>query len=245
MLLPIGDDNRDRTTIPFVNYLFIIINLFVFFYLQKSGNDVLFTYSFSLVPEEIVTGKDIITGDRTVIDPLTRERVRVPGLQPTPISVYLTFFTSIFMHGGLAHLFGNMLFLWIFGDNIEHRIGHLRYLIFYLLCGILASAAHIFSTYTFGGNPLIPTLGASGAISGVLGAYLVLYPGKRVRVIMFYFLTEMPAIIVIGLWFAFQVISGIGMLGSQEGGIAYGAHIGGFIAGLLLVGFFLIGRKRR
>lgn len=244
MLLPIGDDNRDRTTIPFVNYLFIIINLFVFFYLQKFGNDIQFTYSFSLVPEEIITGKDIITNDRIVVDPLTSERIRVPGLQPTPFSVYITFFTSVFMHGGLAHLFGNMLFLWIFGDNIEHRLGHLRYIIFYLLCGVLASIAHIFSTYTFGGNSLIPTLGASGAISGVLGAYLVLYPGKRVRVIMFYFLTEMPAIIVIGLWFAFQVISGIGVLGGQEGGIAYGAHIGGFIAGLILIGFFLIGRKR-
>jgi membrane associated rhomboid family serine protease len=244
MLLPIGDDNRDRTTIPFVNYLFIIINLFVFFYLQKFGNDIQFTYSFSLVPEEIITGKDIITNDRIVVDPLTSERIRVPGLQPTPFSVYITFFTSVFMHGGLAHLFGNMLFLWIFGDNIEHRLGHLRYIIFYLLCGVLASIAHIFSTYTFGGNSLIPTLGASGAISGVLGAYLVLYPGKRVRVIMFYFLTEMPALIVIGLWFAFQVISGIGVLGGQEGGIAYGAHIGGFIAGLILIGFFLIGRKR-
>jgi membrane associated rhomboid family serine protease len=245
MLLPIGDDNRDRTTIPLINYFFIIINLFVFFFLQKSGNDIQFTYSYSLVPAEIITGKDIVTDDQIIVDPSTKERMRLPGLQPTPVSVYLTFLTSIFMHGGLAHLFGNMLFLWIFGDNIEHRLGHLRYLIFYLLCGILASAAHIFSTYTFGGNPLIPTLGASGAISGVLAAYLILYPGKRVRVIVFYFITEMPALIVIGLWFTFQVISGIGVLGSQEGGIAYGAHIGGFIAGLLLVGLFLIGRTRR
>lgn len=244
MIFPIGDDNRDRTTFPLVNYILIIINILVFFFLQDIGRNEIFTYSYSLVPEEIVSGKDITTDDRILTDPISGERIYITGLQPTPFSVYITFFTSMFMHGSIAHLLGNMLFLFIFGDNIEHRLGHFRYFIFYIITGILAAAAQIIVTYSFGGNPIIPTLGASGAISGVLGAYLILYPRKRVRVIMFYFLTEVPAVVAIGLWFVFQVVSGIGILGGQEGGIAYGAHVGGFIAGLLLVGFFLIGRKK-
>jgi membrane associated rhomboid family serine protease len=245
MLMPIGDDNRDRTTRPFINYIFIAINILVFVYLQGCGTNEVFTYSLSLVPEEIVSGKDIVTDDRVLYDPVTEQDVYVTGLQPTPLSVYFTFFSSMFMHGSIAHILGNMLFLFIFGDNIEHRLGHFRYLFFYIISGILASAAQIIVTYAIGGNPLIPTLGASGAISGVLGAYLILYPKKRVSVIMFYFITNVPAVVAIGLWFVFQVINGIGMLGSAaEGGVAYGAHIGGFIAGLLLVGFFLIGRKK-
>jgi membrane associated rhomboid family serine protease len=245
MLMPIGDDNRDRTTIPFVNYILILLNLLVFIYLQGCGTDQTFTYSFSLVPEEILSGEDITTGDREFYDPVSNERIFVPGLQPTPVSVYLTFLTSMFMHGSIAHILGNMLFLFIFGDNIEHRLGHFRYFFFYIISGILASVAQIAVTYILGGNPLIPTLGASGAISGILGAYLILYPRKRVSVIMFYFITDVPAVVAIGLWFAFQVINGIGMLGgAAEGGIAYGAHIGGFIAGLLLIGFFLIGTKK-
>lgn len=246
MLLPIGDDNRDRRTTPLVNYLLIIINIFVFVFLQDLGSNEKFTYSYSLVPEEIVSGEDIVTNGGVYADPLSGERISVPGLQPTPYTVYITFFTSMFMHGGLAHLFGNMLFLFIFGDNVEHRLGHIKYFFFYIILGILADISQIIVTYTIGGNPLIPTLGASGAISGVLAAYLILYPRKRVRVLIFYFLTEVPAIVAIGLWFAFQVISGIGMLGgNQEGSIAYGAHIGGFIAGLILVGFFLIGRRTK
>ena len=245
MLLPVGDDNRDRRTTPLVNYFLIIVNILVFVFLQDLGSNEKFTNSFSLVPEEIVTGKDIVTSGGVYTDPQTGERVRVTGLQPTPSTVYITFFTSIFMHAGIAHIFGNMLFLFIFGDNVEDRLGHLRYLIFYLVIGVLASASHIIATYIFGGNPLIPILGASGAISGVLAAYLVLYPKKRVRVILFYFLTEVPAVFVIGIWFLFQLISGIGMLGGNlESGVAYGAHIGGFISGLILVGFFLIGRKK-
>jgi membrane associated rhomboid family serine protease len=245
MLMPIGDDNRDRTTYPIINYIFIAINILVFIYFQGCGTNENFTYSFSLVPEEIATGDDIVTDDRVLYDPISNEDIYVTGLQPTPVSVYITFFTSIFMHGGISHILGNMLFLFIFGDNIEHRLGHLRYIFFYLISGILASTAQVIVTYALNGNPLIPTLGASGAISGVLGAYLILYPRKRVNVIMFYFVTNVPAVVAIGLWFAFQVVSGIGMLGgSQEGGIAYGAHIGGFVAGLLLVGLFLIGRKK-
>jgi len=245
MLLPIGDDNRDRRTTPLVNYFLIIVNILVFVFLQDLGSNEKFTNSFSLVPEEIVSGEDIVTNDGVYKDPQTGERVHVTGLQPTPFSVYITFFTSIFMHGGIAHLFGNMLFLFIFGDNVEDRLGHFRYFIFYLVVGILASVSHIIATAMFGGNMLIPVLGASGAISGVLAAYLILYPRKRVRVIIFYFLTEVPAILVIGLWFLFQLMSGIGMLGGNlESGVAYGAHIGGFVSGLILVGFFLIGRKR-
>ena len=244
MLMPIGDDNSDRRLKPLVNYLLIAANIFVFIFFQGLGNDQKFTYSFSTVPEEIVTGKDIVTEEQLYEDTMTGERFTVPGLQPTPISVYITLITSMFMHGGFAHIFGNMLFLMIFGDNIENRIGHLRYLLFYLVCGIIASLAHVFVSVSLGSSTLIPSLGASGAISGVLGGYLLLFPKRRVRVIMFYQMMEVPAIVAIGIWFAFQLISGIGLLGGKEGGgVAYGAHIGGFIAGLFLIKFFAIGRR--
>jgi membrane associated rhomboid family serine protease len=245
MLFPIADDNRERTIIPYVNYLLILINIFVFVFLQDLGNNEKFTFKFSTVPEEIITGRDIVTRDQSYENPDTGELYTIPGLGVTPFSVYITLLTSIFMHGSIAHIFGNLLFLWIFGDNIENKVGHLRYLIFYLVCGILASLAHVFSTYTLGGNLLIPTLGASGAISGVLGAYILLFPKKRVSVIMFYFITDMPAIAVIGIWFLFQLISSMGILGAgaQGGGIAYGAHIGGFLSGMLLIIFFRLGRK--
>jgi membrane associated rhomboid family serine protease len=155
----------------------------------------------------------------------------------------------MFMHGGIAHIAGNMLFLWIFGDNIEDRMGHLRYLVFYLLCGVIASLAHVFITAAFAANPsslMVPSLGASGAISGVLGGYILLFPKRRVTVILLRFLTDVPAYVAIGIWFAFQLISGLGMLGggSQQGGVAYAAHVGGFVAGLVLIKFFTIGRSR-
>ena len=238
MILPLGDDNTDRTRTPGVNYTLIGLNVLVFIFLQGLGSNNRFTMAFSTVPAEIITGADIVTEDRLARDPRTGEVFEIPGLQPTPFSVYLTLLTSMFMHGGLAHLGGNMLYLWIFGDNIEDRLGHRRYLIFYLVVGVLASLAHVFSTISFGGNPYIPSLGASGAISGVLGAYLVLFPGKRVRVIMFNMLTEVPSLVAIGLWFVFQLLSGVGSLGSQGGGVAYAAHIGGFIAGLVLIKLF-------
>jgi rhomboid family protein len=246
MIFPIGDDNTDRTRTPVANYLLIALNILVFIFLQGLGSNEIFTYAFSAVPQEIVTGRDVVTPDRTVEDPLSGERFRMPGLQPTPFSVYLTLLTSMFMHGGLAHLFGNMLFLWIFGDNVENALGHSRYLIFYLICGLIASLAHVFVTVAFGFNRLVPSLGASGAISGVLGGYILLFPHRRVRVIMLRMLTEVPAYIAIGLWFLFQLISGLGVLGggSQVGGVAYGAHIGGFLAGLILVKFFAIGVPR-
>lgn len=244
MLMPVGDDNSDRRLVPMINYLLIAANIFVFIFFQGFGTNEKFTYAFSTVPAEIISGKDVITEDQFYEDPLTGDRFRVLGLQPTPISVYITLITSMFMHAGFAHIFGNMLFLLIFGDNIENRIGHFRYLVFYLVCGIIASLAHVLVSVSTGSSTLIPSLGASGAISGVLGGYLLLFPKRRVRVVMFYQLIEVPAIIAIGIWFAFQLISGIGLLGeSQGGGVAYGAHIGGFIAGLFLVKFFTIGRR--
>jgi membrane associated rhomboid family serine protease len=250
MLFPIADENSDRQSTPWVNYAFILINIFVFVFLQGLGSNDKFTYAFSTVPAEIITGHDIVTPDRIVTEPVTGQRMAIPGLQPTLIPVWLTLITSMFMHGGIAHIFGNMLFLWIFGDNIEDRIGHLRYLIFYLVCGILAGLAHVFTTAVFAGERsgslLVPSLGASGAISGVLGAYILLFPTKRVTVLLSWFVTQVPAFVAIGLWFVFQLISGLGMLGggSQQGGVAYAAHIGGFIAGLALIKIFEIGRPR-
>ena len=249
MVFPVWDDNTDRTTFPWVNYAFIALNIFVFVVLQKLGSDTSFTYSFSTVPGEIMTGRDIVTSARIAEAP-TGQSVQIPGLGETPLSVYLTLFTSMFMHGGIAHIFGNMVFLWVFGDNIEDRLGHVRYVIFYLLCGVIASLAHVFTTAAFAGDQsdlLIPSLGASGAISGVLGGYILLHPSRRVTVILFRFLTDVPAYVAIGIWFLFQLISGLGLLGggSELGGVAYAAHIGGFIAGLVLIKFFDMGHRTR
>ena len=241
MIFPIGDDNSDRTITPLVNYVLIAINVLVFIFLQGMGNNEKFTYAYSTVPQEIRTGQDVdkpvpieIAGQRGVID-----------LQPTPGSVYLTLLTSMFMHGGWMHLLGNMLFLWIFGDNLENALGRIRYLLFYLATGLIASLAHVISTFVLGDNPYIPSLGASGAISGVMGGYLLLFPKRQVRVIMLRVLTTVPAIVAIGLWFVFQLISAFGVIGAgpqSSGGVAFMAHIGGFIAGLVLVKFFAIGR---
>ena len=242
-MIPIGDDNTGRTLTPWVNYLLIAANVLVFVFFQGLGANARFTYAFATVPEEILSGRDIATQDRIVRDPESGEAFRVPGLQATPIPVYFTLITAMFMHGGLMHLLGNMLYLWIFGDNIEDALGHARYLAFYLFCGVLASLSHVVATVGFGDNPMVPSLGASGAIAAVLGAYLLLYPHQRVRVIIFRILTTVPAVIAIGLWFVFQVVSGVGALGaSQTGGVAYAAHIGGFIAGLALVKLFAAGR---
>jgi membrane associated rhomboid family serine protease len=221
---PIGDDNTQRRITPFVNYTLIAINVLVYFY--QLGNDA-FTLGYSVVPAEITQGRDIVGPVRGV-----------QGLQlaNSPSPIYLTLLSAMFMHGGWLHLGGNMLYLWIFGDNVEDRMGHLKYLIFYLLCGVLASGTHIF----FGPNSVIPSLGASGAIAGVLGAYLVLFPRQGVRVFQFGMIVEVPALIVIGLWGLLQFISGFGSLGSggASGGVAFMAHVGGFVAGILLVFFF-------
>ncbi|MFW5686072.1 MAG: rhomboid family intramembrane serine protease [Spirochaetota bacterium] len=247
MILPLGDDNRDRRTVPFVTWTFLGINLLVFILLQQFGANTEFTYSWSVVPEEIVTGSDLVTEGQGYSDPLTGSRYRIPGLGATPVSVYLTLITSMFMHGGLAHLLGNMLYLWIFGDNVEDRIGHGRFVIFYLLCGIAAAVAQVFSSYAFGGSTTTPMLGASGAISGILAAYVLLFPKRRVRVILLRILMAVPAWVAILVWFAFQVINGMGVLGSgsQSGGVAYAAHIGGFVAGAALIWLFLPRRANR
>jgi membrane associated rhomboid family serine protease len=247
MVFPIGDDNSGRTTTPVVNYVLIAANVLVFVLFQGLGSNDRFTYAWATVPVEIVTGRDVTTRDRVVEVEPTGQRMQIPGLQPTPGSVYLTLLTSMFMHGGWAHLGGNMLFLWIFGDNLEDRLGRMRYLFFYLLCGILASLAHVYSTFVFsdgGSGMFVPSLGASGAISGVLGGYVLLFPRNRVSVILFRFLTDVPAYVALGLWFLFQFVSGLGILGrgSQEGGVAYAAHIGGFVAGLVLIKLFDAGR---
>jgi membrane associated rhomboid family serine protease len=247
MVFPLYDDNSDRTITPLINYAIIALNIFVFVVLQGLGSNDGFTYSFSTVPAEILRGHDIVTPARTV--EYMGQTVTIPGLGPTPGSVYFTLFTSMFMHGGIAHIAGNMLFLWIFGDNIEDRLGHAKYLVFYLLCGVIASLAHVFTTGVFASQEssmLVPSLGASGAISGVLGGYLLLQPKRRVTVILFRFLTQVPAYVAIGIWFAFQLISGLGMLGggSQQGGVAYAAHIGGFLAGLILIKFFDSGGRK-
>ncbi|NWF71383.1 MAG: rhomboid family intramembrane serine protease [Chloroflexi bacterium] len=245
MIMPLGDDNTDRTIKPLVNYALIALNIAVFVFLQGLGANEQFTMAWATVPAEISSGQDIVTEDQVAQDPNTGQTFDVPGLQPTPISVYLTLLMSMFMHGGFGHIAGNMFYLWIFGDNLEDRMGHGKYLAFYLACGLLASLAHVFSTYALGGNPLIPSLGASGAISGVLGGYLILFPKKRVRVIILNMLQEVPAIVAIGGWFLLQLIGGFGSIGNQGGGVAYAAHIGGFIAGLALVKLFDSGIGRR
>jgi membrane associated rhomboid family serine protease len=243
-MIPVGDDNRDRRTRPFITWLLIAANVVVFVAFQGFGSNLRFAYTYSTVPAEILSGQDVVTPDRTAIDRSSGRRFQLPGLQPTPVPPWLTILTSMFMHAGIAHILGNMLYLLIFGDNVEDRLGHLRYLLFYLFCGAAASLSHVYVTLWTGGNLMVPSLGASGAISGVLGAYLLLFPRKRVRVLMFYSIVEVPALIAVGLWFVFQVVNGLGYLGGggSGGGVAYAAHIGGFLAGLVTVKLWGLGR---
>ncbi|MGK9125390.1 rhomboid family intramembrane serine protease [Olivibacter sp. SA151] len=246
MLLPIGDDNRDRKTIPFVNYILIAINIFVFVFWQHFGNNIYFTFAYATIPAEILTGRDIITESQLIADPFTGDVFELPGLQKTPVPVFLTLITSMFMHGGWAHLGGNMLYLGIFGDNLEDRMGHINYLLFYLLTGTLAGLSHVFSTFILGQDLLIPSLGASGAISAVLAGYMVLFPRRSVYVWILFVVISVPAFLAVGLWFLFQVSNGLGALGGQQaGGVAYAAHIGGFLFGLLLVMRFVKKKKFR
>lgn len=233
-MFPIGDDNSDRTITPFVNYVFIALNVLVFVFLQGLGGNDAFSYAFSLVPREITTGVDL-TGVQIVQDALGNTG-KVQHY-PTPLPVYFNFLSSMFMHGGWAHLLGNLLFLWIFGDNIEDRLGHIRYVIFYLICGFAAALGQI----VLDSGSVIPMLGASGAISGVLGGYVLLFPHRRVKAFIFRFFTEVPAYVAIGIWIVYQLVLGY-MTDPGTGGVAYGAHIGGFIAGLALVKIFAIGR---
>ncbi|MEZ4593692.1 MAG: rhomboid family intramembrane serine protease [Chloroflexota bacterium] len=244
-MIPIGDDNYGRTTTPYVNYILIALNLLVFIVFQGAGNNLNFTYAFSTVPQEIITGEDLVTENQIYVESTTGQEFIIPGLQPTPISVYITLLTSMFMHGGWAHILGNMLYLWIFGDNLEDRLGHGRFLIFYLLVGLLASLAHVFASVVLGDNLQIPSLGASGAIAGVLGGYLLLFPQNRVTVILVRVVTQVRAIFAVGLWFVLQLFGGLGTLTGGSDGVAYAAHIGGFIAGLALIKLFDTGRTPR
>lgn len=234
-MFPIGDDNSDRRITPYVNYTFIGLNILVFVFLQGLGGNDAFSYAFSLVPFEITTGTDL-TGAQVVRDMLGNAG-RVEHY-PTPLPVYFNFLSSMFMHGDFWHLGGNMLFLWIFGDNLEDRIGHIRFVLFYLVCGFAAAAGQIIVD----SDSIIPMLGASGAISGVLGGYIVLFPRRRVTAFIFRFLTEVPAYVAIGIWIAYQLVLGY-MTDPGTGGVAYAAHIGGFVAGVALVKVFAIGKE--
>jgi membrane associated rhomboid family serine protease len=230
MLLPIGDDNQQRRTTPFVVYIIIAINVVVFLVFQQATGTEAgaeFTYAYSVVPYEITNNVDLVAP------------VRVPGGDipqfPGPAPIWLTILTSMFMHGGWMHIIGNMLYLWIFGDNIEDNFGHGKFLIFYLVCGVVASFAHIFVDP----NSVVPSLGASGAIAGVLGAYLIMFPRNRVRTLLplgFLWTTiELPAVVVLGFWIVIQIFSQYtATVKSGQGGVAYMAHIGGFAVGLLL-----------
>ncbi len=224
-MFPISDDNERGRGPAVVALAFIALNVIVFLLLQgtlatREGID--FTYGYAAVPFEITNGVDLTAPQPVTIDGQTVEVPQEPG--PSPI--FLTLLTSMFMHGGWLHLAGNMLYLWIFGDNVEHRIGHVTFALFYLVVGVIASLAQILvdpSSY-------IPTLGASGAIAGVLGAYLVLFPGNTVMMLFIRFPVRVPAFVAIGLWAVLQVIGGFGAT-TEGGGVAYMAHIGGFIAG--------------
>ena len=223
-MFPIGDENLPGRGLAWVTLGLIGINVAVFLLLQGASADNSFTYGWSSIAREITTGADLTQAVPVVIDGNEYLIPQAPG--PDPIQ--LTLLSSMFMHGSLLHLGGNMLFLWIFGDNVEHRAGVLPYLVAYLAAGVVGSLAQTFSDPS---SP-IPSLGASGAISGVLGAYLVLFPRNRVTAFVFRFLVQIPALAAIGMWIALQVISSLADP-TGAGGVAYLAHIGGFVAGVL------------
>jgi membrane associated rhomboid family serine protease len=210
-MFPIGDDDSAERTVPIVTYLLIALNV-LFFLVELSGGDP-FIERWSVVPRRLTAN---LGGD------------------------FITIFTSMFMHGGWLHLGGNMLYLWIFGDNVEDRFGHAKFTLFYLLCGIAATVAQVMVN----ANSNVPNLGASGAIAGVLAAYIVMFPRGQVKVLMGRGVVPMPALVVIGLWIVLQFISGIGSITqtAETGGVAYMAHVGGFVAGLVLT--FLFGGRR-
>ena len=204
-MIPIGDDNSDRRTTPIVNWLLIAANVFVFVALQGFGTNQRFTLAYAAVPAEILTGEDIARP--IIVRDEYGQAVERIDLQPTPIPVYLTLITAMFMHGGLAHIFGNMLYLAIFGDNVEDVLGHARYLFFYLASGVVAVLAQTLV------NPAstVPMIGASGAVSGVLGAYLILFPraGVLTAIVFGFFirLVRIPAVIVLGFWVVVQIVT--------------------------------------
>ncbi|MFA5924612.1 MAG: rhomboid family intramembrane serine protease [Methylococcaceae bacterium] len=206
-MFPIGDDNTSRRTVPLVTYALIALNV-LFFYVELSSGDT-FIGKWAFVPSRFIGN---------------------------PFGDFLTLFTSMFMHAGWAHLGGNMLYLWIFGDNVEDRFGHIKFTIFYLLCGLAATFAQL--AFSLGSD--VPNLGASGAIAGVLGAYILLFPQGKVRVLQGQRVIQVPALIAIGFWIVLQFFSGIGSIANtvQTGGVAYMAHIGGFLAGFALTFLF-------
>ncbi|MEO8246445.1 MAG: rhomboid family intramembrane serine protease [Chloroflexota bacterium] len=230
-MFPIGDENEPGHGPAIVSLALIALNVIVFLVLQGAGSSSgdEFTYGYAAVPFEITHGTDLVEPTPITVDGQTGQIPQEPG--PSPI--WLTLLTSMFMHGGWLHIGGNMLFLWVFGDNVEHRMGRIRYLLFYLAAGVIGSLAQI----AISPDSTIPTLGASGAISGVLGAYIVLFPGNRVTVFLFRIVTKVPALVAIGLWAALQFVNGIGAFAVTEetgGGVAYMAHIGGFVAGVVV-----------
>jgi len=206
-MFPIGDDDSSRRTAPLVTYALVALNV-LFFFVELNGGDA-FVGKWAFVPRRFMAN---------------------------PAADFPTLFTSMFMHGGWLHLGGNMLYLWIFGDNVEDRFGHLPFTIFYLLCGLAATFAQLM--FSLGSR--VPNLGASGAIAGVLGAYILLFPQGRVRVLQGTQVVQMPALMVIGFWIVLQFFSGIGSIANtaDTGGVAYMAHIGGFLAGLVLTFLF-------
>jgi membrane associated rhomboid family serine protease len=224
MLFPISDDDRHLLRPAYVTITLVVANVLVFFY-QLGHPD--FIYAASVIPLEIVKGVDLVD---PVLVRAGGQLVEVPQA-PGPSPIHLTLLSSMFMHGGWAHLGGNLLYLWIFGDNVEHRFGHLRFLVFYLASGLAASFAQI----AMDSQSSIPNLGASGAISGVLGAYLVLFPRNTVMAVFFFRIIAIPAVFVLGLWGVTQFFAGMGSLGNTgaTGGVAYAAHVGGFVAGLI------------
>lgn len=224
-MFPVGDDRGPGAGIAVVTIALIILNVLAFFLELGQGSEGAlqsFITAWGVVPREFSVGQDL------------------PPLIPLPY--WSTLITSMFLHAGWMHLGGNMLYLWIFGDNIERAMGSARYLAFYLICGIVAGLAHI----AFSGGSPVPSLGASGAISGVLGGYLVMFPQNRVRVLTRGGMTSVPAIVVLGLWIVLQLFSQLGSIAqtSDGGGVAYMAHIGGFVAGLVLVKLFAAGRPQ-
>lgn len=246
MVLPLGDYQRTRI-VPFVTYAIIAINIVVFLIQEDRGER--FTLAYAATPWEITHNQDI---DQTISLPRTVQvrgraggHVRVIQQQvdidhvPSPIPVRWTILTAMFLHGGWMHLIGNMLYLWIVGDNVEEVLGTFRYILVYFACGLMASIAQV----AVNPNSVIPTLGASGAIAGIMGAYVVWFPDNQIRVLIFRFITDLPAVFVIGGWIVLQVWSGAGSFGEagESGGVAYLAHVGGALTGIF-VGFLFYHR---
>lgn len=233
-LMPLGDENEDRVATPYVTYCLIALNFLVFIFLQGAGTNAAFTYGYAVVPREIITGHDLA-------HPVSTGYGMLPQA-PGPYPIYLTLLTAMFMHGSWLHLLGNMLYMWIFGDNVEDAVGHAKFLLFYLLCGLGATVCHIAATVFFHQDTLMPSLGASGAIAGVLGGYVLMYPTRRVRVLLGYMLIQLPAVLVIGFWIVTQIVSSVGSVAQTEqtrgGGVAYFAHLGGVLTGLVLISLF-------